>query len=80
MPQYLVGEVRELPDPSLFTIDFDAGKVFRESFLEPGVDLSREDSAHELVSIFVEDHVPRILHRHVQHDEAAVFATLKESS
>ena len=75
--QYQILVFRNLADPSLFAIDLDAGKVFRETFFKPRIDSRGQDAVHELVRIFVEDDGPGILRRHIEHDEAAIFASLE---
>src|ERR1700730_4190029 len=78
--QRLVLILRDLAHASFFAINLDAGEVFGKAFLKPGIDARSKDSVHELVGIFVEDHTPGILSRHVEHDEAAVLATLEQPS
>ena len=71
--------VRNLADSSLLAVDFDTGKVLGKPFFKPGIDSGGENSVHELVGILVENHAPGILGRHVEHDEAAILAPLKQS-
>ena len=77
--QDLVSLIRNSSYTSLLAIYLDTGKIFCESFLEPRVDLSRDVAVHKLMRVFMEHHRPGILDGHIQHDEAAVLATLKQS-
>ena len=77
--QHQILILRDLADSSLLAVDFDAGKVFGKPFFKPGIDSGGKNSVHELVGILVENHAPGILRRHVEHDEAAILASLKQS-
>src|SRR5215469_4034679 len=59
-------------------INFDSGKIFRESLLEPWIQLLCKRAIHQLVGVFVKHYVPGVLDRHVKHDETTIIASLKQ--
>src|SRR3954464_3244511 len=71
--------MRYLSDLRLFAIYFNAGEVFGETFLEPGIECLLKVGIHKLVSILVKDYGPGILGRHVEHNEISVASSLKQA-
>ena len=81
-PQLLQDDVivvGNLSHAGFFAVHLDAGKIHGKPLFKPWIGSPRQDAIHKLVGVFVEHHLPGILHRHVQHDEAAVAVSLKES-
>jgi hypothetical protein len=74
----LIVILRNLADSRFFAVDFYAGEIFSKAFFKPGIHSRGKHSVHKLVGIFVEDHAPGIIGRHVQHDEAAILPTLEQ--
>src|SRR5260370_30565212 len=77
--QYFVFFRGDLAHTGFIGVNLDAREVFGKSFFEPRVDFTGKRAVHELVRVFMKDHGPRAVNRHVEHNERTVLATLKQS-
>ena len=76
--QDLKSLVRDISDASFLVVNFDIRKVLSKAFLEPRIEGSRHSAIHQLMRVLVEDNPPRVLDRHIEHDEAAILPTLEQ--
>ena len=77
--QNVIFVIWNLAHISFLAVHHDGAEVFGKAFLKPWVQLHRHGPIHELVRVLMENGLPGILHRHVEQDEAAIGAALKQT-